>query len=334
MQPITWFKAPQPQLSDFRRIAAAFGGFCEGERIELGGMPNRSFRFRRGDRDCVGRVCNTDYTEPEHLRFEVSVLLHLEKASTIGVPRLIRATDGNYIHFDRLGPTIAMTMLPGSELQSVTRFVAGSLGRRVAQVSNDLAQYASPANWGPSCFFNERNDRMSDRLLKCGMPDGWPVSAKWISEAFETFYGRLAASSQRPLRPCHTDYWPPNILVENDDVSVIDFDDVAFGPSDLDIASAVAEVALGDDDTINRELARDLLSPSALLEGSERVDSAQRLVNAIGSCLTSWMLIEAGHNRDFSHSADYCRWVDMLLEPSRCEALTRKFDDILNDHGG
>ena len=79
----------------------------------------------------------------------------------------------------------------------------------------------------------------------------------WERES-EVLIGGRALSE---LAVTHTDVWPPNMIATESGVTLVDFDDVAFGPPTLDLASALAELAIDDSG------AADLGRTKAMLHG-------------------------------------------------------------------
>jgi len=146
----------------------------------------------------------------------------------------------------------------------------------------------------------------------------WPINAGWLRDVFETEYVRL--HGRKSL--CHTDVWPPNVILSNGVAFIIDFDDLALTDPILDLASCIAEFAIVESGIVIEDAARAIFTgylQSGLILHDQQI---QDLVAGVCCSYASWLAMDSCHSVEFQNSAHYLTRLKTLQDaPGRQLAL-------------
>lgn len=301
------FSRPHIEEEDFAEIASLFGARCLERWPVTGGMPNVTFKAYTSNGALAVRVCNVGYTTRQHLDFELEVLRYLESVGFKKCPRIVPGRDGNEIQWWRHYPVIAMRFVDGERLEtlSLNSSLVTAAGQTVGELTLALGGMRPVLRLMES--YQYRSQRLLKHMRSVVGAIGWPVDLDFIDYMWEResevlIGGRLLAE----LVVSHTDVWPPNMIVTDRGVILVDFDDVALAPPTLDLASALSEFAVDDLG------AADMRRMSAMLKGYINDESLpltakdlDEVVAGICCSYVTWLACDASHGLKFQESGHY-----------------------------
>lgn len=311
------FRKPIVLQSDLGEVAGLFNPAKVIASRYLGGVPNVTWAVEFGPDVFAIRVCNHGYTSTEHLVAEVSLLSYLERAGYKYSPRLVRARSGGYIAHWRGYPVIATRLINGKSGQAVS--VTASLCFEVGQALASLrvALEGCRVKLPPSERFDIRSRRLIDVLPLTTSALSWSIDISNIGVQFEDALDRIMSNPAGHFqRLVHTDVWPPNTIVEQGHlVGIVDFDDLAFGPPILDLASAFAEFAIDyRDDTVIEARGCKLLEGYRTIWGAIDEQEVSIVLPCIVYSYASWLACNALHQVPYEESEIYYRRLRRLRQ--------------------
>jgi len=222
---------------------------------------NATFRLEvDGISVAVLRVHRPGYVDPGKIRSELQWVQALGEGIEVGVPEVMPLADGSLVHtFSRSAKEGA---LPGEAPWHVVAFafVQGAVLEDIIGVLPDPASYyrrigAATAKfheqaeqWQPPADFDRFQWRLEDMLGDSSRWGDWrgaqlrgdqrEVLARAESAAVEHLSGLQPEGEGWGL--IHADLRPSNIMMHEDNLTVIDFDDCGFGWFLYDFASALS----------------------------------------------------------------------------------------------
>jgi aminoglycoside/choline kinase family phosphotransferase len=223
------------------------------------------FRARAGDRSLIvcryaapfdeavrasDRLASSEATNPSaRLTFANDPCAHIETTLLFGeaglpVPKLIGSSGGaGVLLIEDVGDVRLqdwMTARPPAEIVTAYRRAlriivkiqeATDLVCRNGSICSNLAFDESKLRWELGFFFaNYFNKHLRLRLD--------PEAATAVQSEFRELCAELAA---RPRVLAHRDYHARNLMMHNDDIFMIDFQDARLGPASYDVASLLSD---------------------------------------------------------------------------------------------
>jgi Ser/Thr protein kinase RdoA (MazF antagonist) len=322
MQPSV-FRRPRVYDDQLPEIASLFDAKYRQQQPPMGGLPNVTFKAWRSDCALAIRVCNDDYTTRQHLRFELDVLRYLHDLGFSKSPVVVAGMDGQELQSWHGYSVIATRFIEGPSLEMVPRSssLLAAVGETTAELAIALRKMRPKAQEAETYRF--RTERLLRRMGSIIEHVGWPVDVRFLWEV----WGRkidvlLQGKGLDELVVAHTDIWPPNILMSESGLLIVDFDDVALATPLLDLASALSEFAIEDSGTL------DLASAAPLMGGYVR-ENGERLANSdfneltAGICCSyiTWLACDSCHSLDFHHSQRYYQRLVRLLDDNASRRL-------------
>ncbi|MFC0269818.1 phosphotransferase enzyme family protein [Kushneria aurantia] len=248
-------------------------------------------------RSLVLRVHRPGYHTYSEIASELAWIEALRTREVITTPAPIACTDGNYIATFRMAgetrPIVAFEFMHGVEPSTNDRLHEGF--RQLGSISARLHQHAR--QWQRPPHFTRKIWNFETTLGVAPHWGDWRVTAGMaqstratLESTCEVIRSRLAAYGTDPERfgLIHADLRLANLLMQDERLAVIDFDDCGFGWFGYDFAAAVS---FFEDDPIVSELL------SAWVSGYRRVASLAEADEAMLSTfvmlrrllLTAWL---------------------------------------------
>lgn len=312
-----FFDKPMVLPSEVPEIASLFSESKVRSSRYLGGVPNVTWSIDLGNEAIAIRVCNRGYTSEEHLSAELSVLAYLESVGYEYSPRLVRERAGSYTARWRGYPVIATSLIVGESGESVplTLDVCYEAGQALGNLRSVLE--GCTVRLPESDRFDLRGNRLIRMLPKTAHAYTWPINIEAITvQSSESLSQIWRFCSQTQMRLVHTDVWPPNTIVKQGHlVGIVDFDDLAFGPPILDLASAFAEFAVDpNDDSIILDRASKLLDGYRSILGTISREDSEAFLPCIVYSYASWLACNAFHQVSYEESEIYDRRLALLRD--------------------
>jgi Ser/Thr protein kinase RdoA (MazF antagonist) len=324
------YTRPSINHQDAIVIARLFGAEVVSGDAFLGGLPNVTFAASSRAGDIAIRVCNTDYTTPEHVFLEVDVLSFLENQGFTKVPKLIMGTNGKFVQSWQSHRVVATHFIEGERLDRIrpTSTLLRDVGRIVGDLTCALRRY--PVETVDSMHtFRNRSEKILARMNDVTFGDGWPELRSDLRIAWDRESKILLnSSSVNPYALCHTDIWPPNVLTTKAGLAIIDFDDLALATDLLDLASCLAEFAVEDSGHLEIAAASEILHGFAA-SGRSFEERCSEIVAGIKCCYVTWLAIDSCHGQDFERSRHYYARLMRLESQAVRSRMAREFDELV-----
>lgn len=278
----------------------------------LGGVPNVTFAATCGSDRYAVRFCNNGYTSDAHLECEVRLLRHLEGEGFAKAPRVVAGKDGRDIQAWGAYRMIAMRFVDGvgGDAVPATRRLCADVGDAVARLRQSVRGFDH--RLPPTETFRARSVRLMELLPGTAAHLGWSIDPQGVAAQWAE---AILALERLPLPSgvIHTDIWPPNIVCrEGRVVAVVDFDDLAYGPSVIDLAAALAEFAIGANNGLDEARAYALVRGFCDAGGSLTLAEQAAIVPGVQASSSAWLACNALHQVSFSESvvyADRLQWL-------------------------
>jgi Ser/Thr protein kinase RdoA (MazF antagonist) len=298
----------------------------------LGGVPNVTWAIDLGHEVIAMRICNRGYTSAEHLCAELSLLVYLESVGYEYSPRPVRARTGSYAANWRGYPVIATRLINGESGEGVP--VTPDLCYETGQALGNLRSVLDGCSirLPSSDRFDVRGTRLVRLLPETAAVLSWSIDIEAIGAQFAeslSQVGRFSTGHQMKL--VHTDVWPPNTIVRQGHlVGIVDFDDLAFGPPILDLASAFAEFAIDSrDDSIILDRASKLLDGYRSVRGVVSKEDGDAFLPCIVYSYASWLACNALHQVPYAESEIYDRRLRLLRDTAAFGRWRETIADII-----
>ena len=289
----------------------------------LGGVPNVTIGTKTELGEYAVRVCNNGYTSEIHLECELSLLEYLESKDFPYSPRLVRNQEGVAIHIWRGYRVFAMRLIDGVSADNSNLNSEGheQLGRIVGDLTGHLKNFIFPLPSSES-FLNRSNRLLHDFSDNCNVVN-WSFDSELVLGEWNQYMQACSEIfSKGADRVCHTDLWPPNVIVKNGNVmGIIDFDDLALAPPVWDIATTLAEFALNHDCSLDSCIASRILRGYFESHGCFSTLEAESLIPAMLGSSAAWLACNALHRVEFSSSELYYLRIVHFQKPRNQEAL-------------
>ena len=334
MQPPV-FRRPKVDDAELAEIASLYGAKCHQMQPSMAGVPNTTFKAYRHDCALAIRVCNDDYTTSQHLRFELDVLRHLQDFGFSKCPVVVPGVDGKEIQSWHGHSVIAARFIEGPTLESVPRSpsLLAAVGETTAELA--VALQAMRPNPEDAETYRFRTERLLRRMGSVIEHVGWPVNVGFLSEVWSRKSNSLLQGlSLDELVVAHTDIYPPNILMADSGLVIVDFDDVALATPLLDLASALSEFAVNDSGALDMGSAVPLIG-GYIRRSGERIADLDFDQLAAGICCSyvTWLACDSCHFLEFRQSEHYYRRLVCLLDNSAYRHLHTDLRYAVNGAG-
>jgi homoserine kinase type II len=313
----------RPVLGD-ADLPAVLAGYDVGEPAGceyLGGIPNVTYSVRTQRGRYAVRVCNNGYTSVPHLDCEVRALVHLHRHGFHLAPRPVPGLDGRLVQRWRGYRVLVTEFIDGTSADKLTidAAVCAGVGAAVAGLNRALSgfEHRLPA----SESFRARSLRLFEQAGAGGWPLDWPAAvAQWQRAMAEL----EAAPGFVPVA-IHSDIWPPNVICRGGHVvGIVDFDDLAVGPVQLELAAVLTEFACTAGPDLDEDLAAAVLRGFTAAGGALGPGEHRLLVAGIEASCASWLGANVLHGVPYEQSLALVRVLHRLAgEPGRRELAAR-----------
>lgn len=303
------------------------------EATYLGGVPNVTYKIVTKQGNYSVRVYNLGYSTIAHIEMEISMLNHIRSTGYDKVPRTLKGNDGKVLQRWRDRWVCASEFIPGTTADNlvISSAICRSVGGETAKLEHALASYKATVPNGETFF--ARNEVMLKVLPSYLSMRGWEIDIAGIDEQWERCCAQLHEST--PHRFLHADVWPPNVLIENEQVSaIIDFDDSCYGPSILELAVPLIEFPMfmttKVDDNLALALLQGYLSNGGVIDSSRISD----LVTAMEIACIGWLACNAVQNPNFDETNIYAQKCALFRDSSQRERWLQKVSELVSQAKG
>lgn len=207
-----------------QRLAAELGPASEPVPLD-GGLTNRNYRVRFGDRETVVRLCGKD-TEALGIDRDTEALATAQAAALGIAPRVIARLDG----------VLVCEYLEGEVLD------AAGVRERLGDAAAMLRAFHESAPL-PTRF--AVFELVSRQATLAAVP---PDHAALLATA-QRIRSALAA---QPLVPCHNDLLPANFVATRDGLKLLDWEYAGMNIREFDLANLAANNEVDDEDALLR----------------------------------------------------------------------------------
>ncbi|TDS87789.1 Ser/Thr protein kinase RdoA (MazF antagonist) [Nesterenkonia aurantiaca] len=266
VEPFTTFATlsrgePAPQWLS-HEVTSAWG--LDPSRTELvliAVSENATFRVDVDARPhAVLRVHRPGYVDPAQIRSELQWVRSLGEDVDIRVPEVVPRADGALLHtFSRDSADgapageapwhmVAFAFVQGAVLEDIVGVLPdpSSYYRRIGRATAEFHGHAE--NWQPPSGFDRFQWRIQDMIGRSSRWGDWrgaPMQTQQhqilhAAEAAAVKQVQLSAPTRQGWGLIHADLRPSNIMMHNDRLTVIDFDDCGYGWFLYDFASALS----------------------------------------------------------------------------------------------
>lgn len=298
----------------------------------LGGVPNVTYKIVTEIGSYSVRVYNHGYSTIEHIHMEISMINYIRSTGYGKVPKILTGNNGKIIQQWRDRWVCASEFIPGTTADNlvISAEICHSVGKETAQLEQSLASYKAAVPQGET--FYARNDVLIKALPSYLTLRGWTIDITGIDEQWERCCTHLQKFT--PYRFLHADVWPPNVLIENEQVSaIIDFDDSCYGPSILEFAVPLIEFPMFMttklDDSLALALLRGYISNGGAINSSRIID----LVTAMEIACIGWLACNAVQNPNFNETNIYAQKCALFRDISQRESWVNKISELISQVG-
>lgn len=303
-------------------------GYGIGEPVDctyLGGIPNVTYSVSTDHGRFAVRVCNNGYTSVPHLECEVRALTHLHRHGFHLAPKPVPGLDGQLIQ-RWCGYRVLVTefiMGTSADKIPIDAVVCEEIGAAVAALNRALAGFEHRLPQSES--YRSR----SLRLFEQTGPTGWPLDwstlwAQWQAQ-WQRAMAELEGAPGATSVAIHSDIWPPNVICRNGHVvGIIDFDDLAVGPVQLELAAVLTEFAFTADAELDEHLAGAILRGFAAGGGRLAPGEHQLLVAGIEASCAAWIGANVLHGVSVEDSLSLIRTLRRLADERARQELTAR----------
>ena len=210
---------------------------------------NQVFRVEFRESTFALRLHRAGYRSDSELRSELQWMDALAEAG-LTVPTPIKSTDGQFLHLVEGAQVDILTWLPGIPLGSTGVAFERDMSREFHALGREIAKlHHASDNWIPPGGFSRCR---WDRAGLVGASPLWgrfwenPTFSKEQADLFSAFGVTADADLLKNCIDCdfgliHADLVRENVLVNQDQLALIDFDDGGFGYRLFDVATALVK---------------------------------------------------------------------------------------------
>ncbi|GAA1164105.1 phosphotransferase enzyme family protein [Nesterenkonia sandarakina] len=245
-----------------REVTSAWGLDPERTRLALIAVSeNATFRVEvDAHPHAVLRVHRPGYVDPAQIRSELQWVRSLGEDVDISVPDVVPRADGELLHTFNRGSAdgapageapwhmVAFAFVQGAVLEDIIDVLPdpSSYYRRIGRATAEFHRHAE--NWQPPLGFDRFQWRVQDMIGRSSRWGDWraaPMQPQQhqilqAAEAAAVKQVQLGAPTHQGWGLIHADLRPSNIMMHQDRLTVIDFDDCGYGWFLYDFASALS----------------------------------------------------------------------------------------------
>ena len=331
---IVGFEKPIVSDQEVEIIAQQYSSSLVKSVDYAGGIPNVTFIVRFESEDPIAiRICNLGYTHPNHLKFEVDVLLYLERTYFKWSPRLIPLICGTgWIGAWEKFPVIATKAIAGITCDQLyaSPNLCVEIGKAIGEMRCLLSKY--PGHIPPNEDFWTRAERVLNDLKNYVIQQSWNVDSSMVTSTFRRAKD-IVCTKIYTDEVLHGDVWPSNVLAHDGRLSgIIDFDDLTVGPSILDLSIAIGEFGFDRKSDIFLDC-----NVSSMIQGYRQFmgpfsyEACSLILALIEASYCYWLATNAMHSAPYSETDIYYRRINYLQNPSERKQLEKKLLNAISN---
>ncbi len=302
------------------------------EYIDLGGIPNSTFKVTTRLKTIVVRVYGQGQSSLEHITLEHEVLAHLEKFD-FPSPRLISAKDGQTLQQWKDYWVCAAEYIPGVTADKVKRTT--KMARNVGHLITDYekAMLSINVKIPRDETFIKRGEYALNSLPPALASRNWKMDISNVDYQWERS-SKFFIDNASLLRSniIHADIWPPNMLCIGEQiVGLVDFDDCCYGALIIDLALALMEFSMFDDVVMDDNLAKELIA--GYIQNGGVITSLERnaIFDAMEMACAMWLAYNVIESPIYEEADIYLQRLNMFRDDSYKNMLSIKIQNFIDE---